>query len=159
MPRWTTGVCIGDDQDPCGQVCRIADSAWLGISGFPSSNKEDVLSTCMASVPAWHQGVQVAGEIGRHHTYFPNRLTVGGYYVGRFVEKKMAKPFDELAQDIVFDPIDMKEASYTAKERYAGRLAVPHGPKGEKPIESVATMCGMARTCYGRRLGTMQNSW
>ena len=63
-----------------------------------------------------------------------------GYnYVGRFTEKKMAKPFDALAQEIVFDAIGMKETSYTVKEWYAGRLAVPRGPKGEKPIEPVAT--------------------
>ena len=38
-----------------------------------------------------------------------------GYnYVGRFVEKKMAKPFDALAQEIVFDPIGMKETSYVS---------------------------------------------
>jgi CubicO group peptidase (beta-lactamase class C family) len=63
-----------------------------------------------------------------------------GYnYVGRFTEKKMAKPFDELAQEMVFDPIGMKETSYTSKEWYTGRLAVPRGPKGEKPIDPVAT--------------------
>jgi CubicO group peptidase (beta-lactamase class C family) len=44
-----------------------------------------------------------------------------------------------LAQEIVFDPIGMKETSYTAKEWYAGRLAVLHGPKGEKPVDPVAT--------------------
>src|ERR1700683_1690337 len=48
-----------------------------------------------------------------------------GYnYLGRFAEKKMAKPFDALAHEIVFDPIGMKETSYTAKEWYAGRFAV-----------------------------------
>jgi CubicO group peptidase (beta-lactamase class C family) len=63
-----------------------------------------------------------------------------GYnYVGRFAEKKLAKPFDVLAQEIVFDPIGMKETAYTAKEWYGGRLAVPHGPKGEKPVDPVAT--------------------
>ena len=63
-----------------------------------------------------------------------------GYnYVGRFAEKKMAKPFDALAQEFAFDPIGMKETSYTAKEWYAGRLAVPRGPKGEQPIDSAAT--------------------
>jgi CubicO group peptidase (beta-lactamase class C family) len=63
-----------------------------------------------------------------------------GYnYVGRFAEKKMAKPFDVLAQEIVFDPIGMKETSYTAKDWHAGRLAVPHGPKTEKPVNTVAT--------------------
>src|SRR6202167_1042682 len=63
-----------------------------------------------------------------------------GYnYVGRFAEKKLAKPFDVLTQEIVFYPIGLKETSYTAKEWYAGRLAVPHGPKGEKPVDPVAT--------------------
>src|SRR5580693_10698111 len=63
-----------------------------------------------------------------------------GYdYVGRFAEKKLAKPFDVLAQEIVFDPIGMKETSYTAKDWHAGRLAVPHGPKTEKPVNTVAT--------------------
>jgi CubicO group peptidase (beta-lactamase class C family) len=63
-----------------------------------------------------------------------------GYnYVGRFAEKKMAKPFDALAQEIVFDVIGMNETSYTAKEWYAGRLAVPRGPNGEKPTDIVAT--------------------
>ena len=63
----------------------------------------------------------------------------GYMYLGRFAEKKMAKPFDTLAQEIVFDPIGMKDTSYTAKEWFAGRLAVPHGPKGEAPIDYVAT--------------------
>lgn len=63
-----------------------------------------------------------------------------GYnYVGRFTEKKLARPFDTLAQKMVFDPIGMKETSYTTKDWYAGRLAVPHGPKGEKPVDPVAT--------------------
>src|SRR5580704_5691024 len=61
-----------------------------------------------------------------------------GYnYVGRFAENKMAKPFDALAQEMVFDAIGMKETAYTAKEWYAGRLAVPRGPKAEKPIDLV----------------------
>jgi CubicO group peptidase (beta-lactamase class C family) len=63
-----------------------------------------------------------------------------GYnYVGRFTENKMAKPFDALAQEMVFDPIGMKETSYTAMEWYTGRLAVPRGPKGERLIDPVAT--------------------
>jgi CubicO group peptidase (beta-lactamase class C family) len=63
-----------------------------------------------------------------------------GYnYVGKFAEKKLARPFDALAQEMVFDPIGMKETSYTTKDWYAGRLAVPHGPKGEKPVDPLAT--------------------
>jgi len=76
-----------------------------------------------------------------------------GYnYVGRFTEKKLAKPFDALAREMVFDPIGMKETSYTAKEWYAGRLAVPHGPKGEEPIDQVATTwngADLVRTTIG----------
>jgi CubicO group peptidase (beta-lactamase class C family) len=63
----------------------------------------------------------------------------GYMYVGRFAENKMAKPFDALAQQIVFDPIGMKDTSYTAKEWYAGHLAVPRGPKGETSIDPVVT--------------------
>lgn len=93
-----------------------------------------------------------------HQTGFPNwrRMTGGvlkirwepgtqsgysgeGYnYVGRFTEKRMGEPFDALAQEMVFDPIGMKETSYTVKKWYEGRLAVPRGPKGEKPIDEVA---------------------
>lgn len=63
-----------------------------------------------------------------------------GYnYVGRFTEKKLGRDFDALAQEMVFDPIGMKETSYTTKDWYSGRLAVPRGPKGEKPIDSVAS--------------------
>jgi CubicO group peptidase (beta-lactamase class C family) len=62
-----------------------------------------------------------------------------GYnYVGRFTEKKLGKPFDLLAQEMAFSPIGMNETSYTAKDWQAGRLAIPHGPKGEKPIDVVA---------------------
>jgi|HubBroStandDraft_5_1064220.scaffolds.fasta_scaffold00644_20 CubicO group peptidase (beta-lactamase class C family) len=63
----------------------------------------------------------------------------GFNYVGRFAERKLGKPFDVLAQEMVFNPIGMNETSYTAKNWYAGRLAVPHGPKRDKPVEDVAT--------------------
>ena len=58
-----------------------------------------------------------------------------GYnYVGRFAEKKLGKPFDALAQEMVFDSIGMKDTSYTAKDWYSGRLAVPHRPKRRKAL-------------------------
>ncbi len=63
-----------------------------------------------------------------------------GYnYVGRFTEEKLKRPFDALAQEMVFDPIGMNETSYTSKVWYTGRLAVPRGPKGEKPVDPIAT--------------------
>jgi len=62
-----------------------------------------------------------------------------GYnYVGRFAERKVGKPFDALAQEVVFDPIGMNETSYTAKEWHVGRLAAPHGPKRDKAVDDVA---------------------
>jgi len=62
----------------------------------------------------------------------------GFNYVGRFTEKKLGKPFDVLAQEMVFDPVGMNETSYTAKNWYAGRLAVPRGPNRDKPVNDVA---------------------
>jgi CubicO group peptidase (beta-lactamase class C family) len=64
----------------------------------------------------------------------------------------LARPFDALAQEMVLDPIAMKETSYTAKGWYSGRLAVPHGPKAEEPISPVATQWNAAdllRTTIG----------
>jgi len=76
-----------------------------------------------------------------------------GYnYVGAFAERKLARPFDELAQEMVLDPVGMKDTSYTAKDWFSKRLAVPHGPNGEKPIDSVATKWNAAdllRTTIG----------
>jgi CubicO group peptidase (beta-lactamase class C family) len=76
-----------------------------------------------------------------------------GYnYVGAFAERKLARPFDALAQEMVLDPIGMKETSYTAKDWYSGRLAAPHGPKAEKAFEPVATKWNAAdllRTTIG----------
>src|SRR6202167_3172910 len=63
----------------------------------------------------------------------------GFNYIGRFTEKKLGKPFDVLAQEMVFDPVGMNETSYTAKNWYAGRLAVPRGPNRDKPVDDVAT--------------------
>jgi hypothetical protein len=36
--------------------------------------------------------------------------------------EELAKPFDVLAQEIMFDPIGMKETSHFPKEWYVGRL-------------------------------------
>ncbi len=49
-------------------------------------------------------------------------------YVARFAEKKTGRPFEELAQEYVFDRIGMKDTSYTPREWWAGRQA--------KPVES-----------------------
>jgi CubicO group peptidase (beta-lactamase class C family) len=46
-------------------------------------------------------------------------------YVARFAEKKTGRPFEELAQEYVFDRIGMKDTSYTPREWWTGRQAKP----------------------------------
>jgi len=75
-----------------------------------------------------------------------------GYdYVARFTETKMGIPFEILAKEYVFDPFGMKDTSYTAREWYAGRLAVAQGPKGEvePKTQSTWTAADLLRTTIG----------
>lgn len=49
-----------------------------------------------------------------------------GYdYLARFAEKKTGQPFEQLAQRYVFDPIHMKDTSYTPQPWWDGRQAKP----------------------------------
>lgn len=98
----------------------------------------------------WHE--LLTPEIAlRHRTGFPNWRyqtedvlvfnfepgTRTGYsgegydYVARFVEKKTGKPFEELAEELIFEPIGMAETTFTKKDWTEGRLALPKGPDGE----------------------------
>ena len=75
-----------------------------------------------------------------------------GYdYVALFAEKKTGMPFEQLAQQYVFDPIGMNDTSYTPRPWYAGRLAIPHGAKGEtEPKTSTAwSAADLVRTTVG----------
>ena len=75
-----------------------------------------------------------------------------GYdYVGRFAEKKTGRPFEELAQEYVFDPIGMKDTAYTKRDWFIGRIAEPHGPKGETAPKDDGTWSGadLVRTTVG----------
>lgn len=57
-----------------------------------------------------------------------------GYnYVARFAEKKLGRPFEELAQEHVLGPIGMKETSFTDRPWHSGRVAQPHGPNVKLP--------------------------
>ena len=52
-----------------------------------------------------------------------------GYdYLAHFLEKKTGQPFEQLAKTYVFDPIGMKDTSYTPQPWWANRQA--------KPVES-----------------------
>jgi CubicO group peptidase (beta-lactamase class C family) len=54
-----------------------------------------------------------------------------GYeYAARFVEEKLGRRFDQLAQELVLDQIGMRATSYTGRDWFADRIAVPQGPEG-----------------------------
>ncbi len=58
-----------------------------------------------------------------------------GYeYLARFAEKKVGRPFEELAQIYLFDEVGMKDTSYTGRPWFEGRIAVPTNAEG-KPLE------------------------
>jgi CubicO group peptidase (beta-lactamase class C family) len=68
----------------------------------------------------------------------------GFEYLARFMEKKAGEPLDASAKRLVFDPLGMKETSFTRQPWFAGRIAVPADDKGawltpnfaEKPISA-----------------------
>jgi CubicO group peptidase (beta-lactamase class C family) len=75
-----------------------------------------------------------------------------GYdYVARFAERKTGHTFEDLAKEYVFDPIGMNDTSYTARDWFAGRLAIPQGPKDEAEPKARTTWCAadMLRTTIG----------
>lgn len=75
-----------------------------------------------------------------------------GYdYVARFAEKKLGQPFEYLAQEYVFDPIGMKDTAYTARDWFAGRIAVAQGPKGQAQpaTQSTWSAADLLRTTVG----------
>ncbi len=56
-----------------------------------------------------------------------------GYdYVGRFLERKLGEPFEDLMARHVFEPTGMKETSFTWRDGFEGRAAVPRGPEGKE---------------------------
>ncbi|HLY63803.1 MAG TPA: serine hydrolase domain-containing protein [Terriglobia bacterium] len=53
-----------------------------------------------------------------------------GYeYVARYAEKKIGDSFEDLAKQYVFDPIGMRDTSYTPQPWWEGRLAKPFESK------------------------------
>lgn len=58
----------------------------------------------------------------------------GFNYVGRFIQSKLKKSFEELVAETIFRPFGMKNTSFTEKPWFDERVAVPHGSDG-KPLE------------------------
>lgn len=58
----------------------------------------------------------------------------GFNYVGRFIQSKLEKPFEDLVAETIFHPFGMRNTSFTEKPWFTKRVAVPHGSDG-KPLE------------------------
>ncbi len=54
----------------------------------------------------------------------------GYQYVARFAEKKTGKPFEQLAQALVFDPASMLRSAYTERPWMDGHIAEPTNSDG-----------------------------
>jgi CubicO group peptidase (beta-lactamase class C family) len=63
----------------------------------------------------------------------------GYQYVARFAEKKTGKPFEQLAQALVFDPAGMQRTSYTERPWMDGHIAAPSNADGTWLKPQVAT--------------------
>jgi len=83
-------------------------------TGFPNWRPEDNSGLAFQFAP--DEGSAYSGE---------------GYdYVARFVEKKLNRPFTELARTFVFNPLVMDQTSYIQRDWINGKVASPKGPEG-----------------------------
>lgn len=70
-------------------------------------------------------------------------------YLAHFTEKKLNAPFEVLAQQYVFDPIDMKDTSYTPRAWWKDRQAKPV-EEGERTKWSAADLLRATVEDYAR---------
>ncbi len=103
-----------------------------------------------------------------HQTGFPNwRAETGGklqflhdpgrgfhysgegyQYVAHFAERKTGKPFEQLAQSLVFDPAGMRHTAYTQRPWMAGHIAKPNDTDGKWLTPQIATSFVAADLVY-----------
>lgn len=73
-----------------------------------------------------------------------------GYeYLARFAQNRMGRPFDALAQDLIFTPLGMTNTSYVQRDWFKGRIALPHdrdGKAGEPGLTDKVIASDMLRT-------------
>ena len=53
-------------------------------------------------------------------------------YLGRFAEKKLGKGFEQLAEENLFEPLDLHDITYSYRDWIAGRLVHPYRSDGSK---------------------------
>jgi len=81
-----------------------------------------------------------------------------GYdYVARFAEKKTGQPWEDLAQQYVFDAIGMHNTSYTPRAWWAGHQAKPV-EAGERTKWSAADLLRTTVTDYAKFIISVMNN-
>jgi CubicO group peptidase (beta-lactamase class C family) len=126
-------------------ILRLASTGKLSLDEpmFPSWVDPDLATDPRAKLLTARMALE-------HQTGFPNwRRETGGklaflrdpgtgfnysgegyQYVARFAEKKTGKPFEQLAQALVFDPAGMLRSAYTERPWMDGHIAEPTNPDG-----------------------------
>ncbi|WP_299223699.1 serine hydrolase domain-containing protein [uncultured Aquimarina sp.] len=74
----------------------------------------------------------------------------GLQYLVRFIEKKLGRPFNDIAYDVLFEPENMENSALQDQDWYKGRLAWPYFPKGQWmepfPVEKAFGAGGLRTT-------------
>lgn len=112
-PYWT-------DPDIAADPRRMKLTPRLALShqtGFPNWRDDNT-------------GLRFARDPGSGYSYSGE----GYQYVARFVEKRLGRSFDELAQSNLFDPVGMASTAFARKPWFDGRVAIPADADG-KPLE------------------------
>lgn len=61
----------------------------------------------------------------------------GFQYLARYAERRADLPFEELAQQQVFEPAGMQNTAFTRRDWFDNRVAVPQGPDAERREPSI----------------------
>jgi CubicO group peptidase (beta-lactamase class C family) len=61
----------------------------------------------------------------------------GFNYLGRYAEKKLGRPFEELAREELFEPLRMRSSFYTPQPALRGRVAMVKGADGTTRLPDV----------------------
>lgn len=63
----------------------------------------------------------------------------GFNYLGRYTERKLGRPFEELVREHVFKPLGMRNSFFTSHPALSGRVAMVQGPDGTRRLPDVQT--------------------
>jgi CubicO group peptidase (beta-lactamase class C family) len=72
----------------------------------------------------------------------------GFEYASRFAGNKLGAPLDSLAKQYVFGPVGMTSTSFSQRDWFAGRIALPLGPEGRYGEPSLPRTANAADDLY-----------